>query len=286
MDDEDTNRGRAKKRDHARNLRRPPAASLFALLAACALLGGCGAPRGGTSAVEEHGLVVDGGAAAMTAGSPPLASGSAGGADVAEEVPAALRELPAVQAALADFADSLTSDAGPARIVAVREVTWPDSALGCPQPDEMYTQALVPGYQVRLTAGLTTADYHTNRGHAGAIVVRRCAQNALVPPGADPAVLETIRRDLADRLPPGQDIALDHSGPSFATNLACPGTPEPTAGAAFSSGVSALPMAVTDVVFRVGSDEHLYRVWQTRFVYCGLVSALPPGDGTPTVATE
>ncbi|MEO8085051.1 MAG: hypothetical protein ABI780_14615 [Ardenticatenales bacterium] len=283
MDDDDTNCGRAKQRNRAPGVRRPPAASLFALLAAGALLGGCG--KG--SAVDEHGLVIDGGAAATTPpGSLPPAAGSAGRADETENVPAALRELPAVQAALADFADSLTSDAEPARIVAVREVTWPDSALGCPQPDEMYTQALVPGYQVRLTAGLTTADYHTNRGHAGAIVVRRCAQNALVPPGADPAVLETIRRDLADRLPPGLDIALDHSGPSFATNLACPGTPEPTAGAAFSSGVSTLPLAVTDVVFRVGSDEHLYRVWQTRFVYCGLVSSLPPGDGTPTVATE
>ena len=29
-----------------------------------------------------------------------------------------------------------------------REVTWPNSALGAPQPGYYYTMALVPGYQI------------------------------------------------------------------------------------------------------------------------------------------
>lgn len=256
------------------------------LLGAAGLLGGCGAPRGGGAPIEVGGPADGGGTAAVTAGPQRPASAAAGRADAAGEVPAALRDMPAVRAALSDFTASLGAGGGPARVVAVSEVTWPDSALGCPQPGEMYTQALVPGYRVRLAAGDATAEYHTNRGRAGAVIVRRCAADALVPPGADPAVLESVRRDLAGRVPPGDDIALDHTGPSFATALTCPGTPEPTVGAAPGSAVSSLALAVTDVVFRVGADRHLYRVWQDRFVYCGLAPELPPGEGTPTVATE
>lgn len=39
------------------------------------------------------------------------------------------------------------------------EVTWSDGSLGCPQPDEVYTQALVDGYWVVLTHEGATFDY-------------------------------------------------------------------------------------------------------------------------------
>lgn len=39
-------------------------------------------------------------------------------------------------------------------------VTWPDGAIGCPQPDVMYTQALVDGYRIVLDAGGTQLVYH------------------------------------------------------------------------------------------------------------------------------
>jgi hypothetical protein len=35
-------------------------------------------------------------------------------------------------------------------VVVAEEVTWPDGALGCPEPDGMYTQALVEGYRIVL----------------------------------------------------------------------------------------------------------------------------------------
>lgn len=259
-------------------------AGAAAALCIGAALGGCRAPGGGGAPVEVGSAADGGGTVAVTAPRPVTPADER--AEAAAEVPAALRDMPAVRAALSDFTASLSAGDGPAHVVAVSEVTWPDSALGCPQPDEMYTQALVPGYRVRLAAGDTIAEYHTNRGHVGAVIVRRCGAGALVPPGADPAVLEAVRRDLADRVPPGSDIALDRTGPSFATALTCPGTPEPTAGAAPGIAASSLALAVTDVVFRVGADRHLYRVWQERFVYCGLAPELPPGEGTPTVATE
>ena len=35
-------------------------------------------------------------------------------------------------------------------IETLESVTWPDGALGCPEPGVMYTQALVPGYRLVL----------------------------------------------------------------------------------------------------------------------------------------
>jgi hypothetical protein len=42
------------------------------------------------------------------------------------------------------------------------QVTWPNSALGCPEPGTMYTQALVPGFRVvaKTTGGELL--YHTD----------------------------------------------------------------------------------------------------------------------------
>lgn len=42
-------------------------------------------------------------------------------------------------------------------------VIWPDGSLGCPEPDLLYTQALVPGYRVVLRAGGVRYDYHASR---------------------------------------------------------------------------------------------------------------------------
>jgi hypothetical protein len=45
-------------------------------------------------------------------------------------------------------------------IISTEKVTWNDGALGCPQPDRMYTQALVPGYRIRVRIVDQTLDYH------------------------------------------------------------------------------------------------------------------------------
>ena len=42
-------------------------------------------------------------------------------------------------------------------------VTWPDASLGCPQPDEVYTQALVDGYRIVLAVEGQEFTYHGER---------------------------------------------------------------------------------------------------------------------------
>jgi hypothetical protein len=49
---------------------------------------------------------------------------------------------------IADAASGAGVDPSEVEVVAAEAVTWPDGSLGCPQPDQMYTQALVPGYRV------------------------------------------------------------------------------------------------------------------------------------------
>jgi hypothetical protein len=52
-------------------------------------------------------------------------------------------------------------------------VTWSDGSLGCPKPGMLYTQALVPGYRVKLKVGSEVWDYHASE--RGGVV--------LCPPG-------------------------------------------------------------------------------------------------------
>ncbi len=46
------------------------------------------------------------------------------------------------------------------RVVNAERVVWADGSLGCPQPGLAYTQALVPGYRVRIEANGVVHDYH------------------------------------------------------------------------------------------------------------------------------
>ena len=69
--------------------------------------------------------------------------------------------------------------------IAVEEagaVVWRDGSLGCPQPGMMYTQALVPGYQIILRVGEQTFDYHASERGYFVLCEGGLAQEPL-PPG-------------------------------------------------------------------------------------------------------
>lgn len=92
-----------------------------------------------------------------------------------------------LQAAVADAARRTGIGAADLEVVSAERVTWLDGALGCPEPGLVYTQALVPGYRIRIKAGGEMLDYHA--GTRGAPL--------LCPPGraADPALERRGRRD-------------------------------------------------------------------------------------------
>lgn len=64
-----------------------------------------------------------------------------------------------VAAARADAAKRFGVEA---ELAQVERVTWRDGSLGCPRKGMEYTQALVPGWRIRLVAGERTFDYHAS----------------------------------------------------------------------------------------------------------------------------
>lgn len=63
-------------------------------------------------------------------------------------------------AVLTDLLDRTGASIGDVVVVKSEEVIWNDGSLGCPQPDMMYTQALVDGYQVVFEVNGASFDYH------------------------------------------------------------------------------------------------------------------------------
>lgn len=79
-------------------------------------------------------------------------------------VPDAVKEREDVQAAVAAEAKRAGVDASQVEIAGYADVTWTDGSIGCPQPDQMYTMALVPGHQLILSVDGQVASYHAAEG--------------------------------------------------------------------------------------------------------------------------
>lgn len=67
---------------------------------------------------------------------------------------------------VADAAEAAGVDTDAVEVVTAEEVTWPDGALGCPEGDGMYTQALVEGYRIVVEIDGTEHHYHGGAGQA------------------------------------------------------------------------------------------------------------------------
>jgi len=79
---------------------------------------------------------------------------------VAEEYPQELGGIIGVM--ITDLSDRLGVDATAIRVVAVEEVTWSDTSLGCPQPGMNYAQVLTDGMRVILEANAVFYDYRAD----------------------------------------------------------------------------------------------------------------------------
>jgi hypothetical protein len=133
------------------------------VLAACAA--GTGAPS--TSASPTESQVAEPSATSSAAdhdhtGGPPA--------------PAGIPEDP-WHALLADLEDRIGSPVTDVTVVSAEAKTWNDGSLGCPVPGQMYTQALVDGYQVILEIDGERYDYRIG----SATDVRLCVSG---PPGS------------------------------------------------------------------------------------------------------
>jgi hypothetical protein len=69
-----------------------------------------------------------------------------------------------IDLAKTDLMNTLGVELSTIELVSYEEVTWNDGSLGCPQPDMMYTQALVDGYLIQLQVGDQVFNYHGANG--------------------------------------------------------------------------------------------------------------------------
>jgi hypothetical protein len=69
---------------------------------------------------------------------------------------------PMVRAARADAARRTGIIGDTLELLSAESVTWRDGSLGCTQPGRAYTQALVPGWRIRLRAMSQEFDYHAS----------------------------------------------------------------------------------------------------------------------------
>lgn len=68
-----------------------------------------------------------------------------------------------LEAILADAAARTGLERNALIVLQDEAVVWSDGSLGCPEPDMMYTQALVEGYHVIVQAGDRQLDYRASR---------------------------------------------------------------------------------------------------------------------------
>ena len=87
-----------------------------------------------------------------------------------------------LDAVLDDLADQLDAGREAIAVEQAGAVVWRDGSLGCPQPDMMYTQALVPGYRIVLRVSEETFDYHASERGYFVLCEGGLAQEPL-PPG-------------------------------------------------------------------------------------------------------
>jgi hypothetical protein len=65
-----------------------------------------------------------------------------------------------VEAAMQDLANRLSVEVSTITLIEASEVTWPNSSVGCPQPNMSYLQVLTPGSLIKLESGGVTYEYH------------------------------------------------------------------------------------------------------------------------------
>ncbi|HEX7171377.1 MAG TPA: hypothetical protein VF365_02090 [Candidatus Limnocylindria bacterium] len=101
-------------------------------------------------------------APAAEPGDPPMSAPASRGGDGSPpgEVSEAM-----VDRVIADAASGAGVDPSAVRVMSAESVTWSDGSLGCPQPDQMYTQALVPGY--RVVVEIDGEELHFHAGQDG-----------------------------------------------------------------------------------------------------------------------
>ena len=110
---------------------------------------------------------------AVACGSQQLAATAVAGAAEAETGKGGVMQRldldSAVRLARADAARVTGTAADSLTLISAERVTWSNGGVGCPMPGVEYTQALVPGFRIRLRGPAGELDYHA--GERGGVLL-------------------------------------------------------------------------------------------------------------------
>src|SRR5260370_29625042 len=95
---------------------------------------------------------------------------------------------PAQRAVIAALAAQLSIPADQIKVVSVEEVTWKDGCLGVAHMGMMCTQALVPGFRIRLQANGRTYEFHTNQDGSALVDATGKPGGPTPPPAGTPTI--------------------------------------------------------------------------------------------------
>lgn len=84
-----------------------------------------------------------------------------------------------------DLAERLDINPTTVNFSGATPVNWRSGALGCPEPDMNYTQALVPGVWIMLKVDKTVYRYHAANGSPPFFCPDDRAEPPVTGPGAD-----------------------------------------------------------------------------------------------------
>ena len=87
-----------------------------------------------------------------------------------------------IERAKVDLAQRLSIPTSQIKVKEIKEISWPDASLGCPQPGTVYAQIPTPGYLFILEYAGNEYEYHV--GIHGNVL---CCENPTPPISRTPA---------------------------------------------------------------------------------------------------
>ncbi len=112
-------------------------------------------------------------AALMVAACQPISAdrGETAAAPAAPAITLTSEEQALVDSTLTQVAQQTGAAPDEITVTSLKAVDWPDSSLGCPQPDFVYAAVVTPGYLITLDAGGETVEVHTSMAANAEVVI-------------------------------------------------------------------------------------------------------------------
>lgn len=166
------------------------------------------------------------------------------------------------------LAEDLKIDKDTIVVESVTPVDWPDSSIGCPQPDRAYLTVITPGHKVVLRVNEQV--YAVNEANGRAYICRQQSSARSPQAGGQLAVgpqMKLAREDLARRLnarPEDIRVASATRETWSDASLGCPQPGQQYAQAEIAGWL---------IVLRHGNRDYTYHADETRAIPCPAISA-------------